>query len=107
MSLGWVIAGSIVQLHLGCLLFMLVAFSASGIGGREGPGRAHAALLNLCMIALPASALIGAGMVVYEYVRHAGSEAYWWYALPVAVTGCYLGYAITLGRRERCRLAVR
>lgn len=103
MSLGWVIAGSIVQLQMCVVLFMMVVLSASGIGDRHGPGRMHTAILNGCMVALPATALLSAVVVICLYFRDAGAIGYWWYALPLGATVLYMGYAVALAKRENPR----
>lgn len=105
MSLGWVIAGSIVQLQMCVVLFMMVVLSASGMGDRRGPGRMHTVILKGCMIALPATALLSAVVVICLYFRDAGATGYWWYALPPGAAVLYLGYAVGLAKRENPRAA--
>lgn len=100
MTLGWIIFGTIAQLMLGFFLFMLVVFSAAGIGNGGHLDRFQLTLLNLSMIVLPAVCILSAGVVLYLY-KHGGSAlSYWWYALPLAVTSLYLVYAISLSRQS-------
>jgi hypothetical protein len=100
MSSGWLIFGTIAQLMLAYLLFMVVVFSAAGMGRTANLGRLQLAVLNFLMYVLPALCVLSAGIVLYLY-KHAGSAAsYWWYALPLAATALYLVYAISLSSRS-------
>lgn len=99
MSLGGVITGTILQLMLGYFLFMLVVFSAGGIGGEVALGRWHARILTLAIFALPATCAVSAGIVLYAYVHGGSGASYEWYALPLALAVVYLVYALRLNRR--------
>ena len=48
-----------------------------------------AAGLLVGALALPASAVISAVVVIYLYNTDAGPLAYWWYALPAAAVALY------------------
>jgi hypothetical protein len=98
MSFGWTLIGTIAQLMLALFLFMVVVFSASGIANGASLGKFQMGVLNLSMYVLPALCVLSAIIVVYLH-RHGGSAmSYWWYAMPLAATGLYLAYAISLGR---------
>lgn len=98
MSLTWVIIGSIAQLMLAGFLFMLVAFSAGGIVNNGSIKPFQLAILNLFIYLLPASCLVSAGVVIYQY-RHGGdAQVYWWYLLPVIAAVIYLVFAIKLNK---------
>ncbi|OOG51111.1 hypothetical protein [Rhodanobacter sp. C01] len=100
MSLTWTILGTISQLLLAYLLFMVVVFSATGIGNDDPLGKLQLNILNLSMYVLPALCAASAGIVVYLH-RHGGSAAsYWWYAMPLVATVLYLVYALMLGNRS-------
>lgn len=72
MSPTWTILGTIFQLLLAYLLFMVVVFSAAGIGSGCQFGRFQLTVLNLSMYVLPAMCAVGVGIVVYLH-RHGGS----------------------------------
>lgn len=100
MSLTWTILGTIFQLLLAYFLFMVVVFSAAGIGNGAQLDKLQLNILNLSMYVLPAMCAVSAGIVVYLH-RHGGSAAcYWWYAMPLAATVLYLVYAVVLGHRS-------
>lgn len=107
MSLGRVIAGSIVQLQMCVVLFMVVVLFASGIGDRHGPGRMHMAILKAWMVALPGTALLSAVVVICLYFRDASATGYWWYVLPLGAAVLYIGYALGLARLEGRRVGHR
>lgn len=99
MTLGWTIFGTVAQLMLGFFLFMLVVFSASGIGNAGKLGRIELSILSLSMFALPATCAVSALAVLYLYWHGGGAASYWWYGFPLAVTALYLAYAICLSKR--------
>lgn len=99
MSFGWTLFGTITQLLLAYFLFMLVVFSAAGLANGSQLGKLQLGILNLSIYLLPLLCVLSAAIVVYLY-RHGGSAAsYEWYAMPLAATVLYLGYAIILGHR--------
>lgn len=99
MSFGWTLFGTIAQLLLAYFLFMVVVFSAAGIANGSQLGKLQLGILNLSIFLLPALCVLSAAIVVYLH-RHGGSAAsYGWYAMPLAATALYLGYAIILGHR--------
>ena len=63
MSSGWLIFGTIAQLMLAYLLFMVVVFSAAGMGRTANLGRLQLAVLNFSMYVLPALCVLSAGIV--------------------------------------------
>lgn len=99
MSLTWTILGTIFQLMLACFLFMVVVFSAAGIGNSTQLDRFQLNVLNLSMYVLPATCAVSAGIVVYLHGHGGSAASYWWYAMPLAATVLYLFYAIVLGHR--------
>jgi hypothetical protein len=84
---------------LGYFLFMVVVFSASGIGNAGKLGRIESAILNLSMFALPATCVVSALIVVYLYWRGGSAASYWWYGFPLAAAALYLTYATWLNNR--------
>ena len=99
MSLGWVIVGTIMQLQVCVCLFLMVVSSASSMGAHREPGRMHMAVLNACMLALPATAVLSAVVVIFLYFQDASSVGYLWYALPLVAAALYMGYVLGLARR--------
>ncbi|OOG55443.1 hypothetical protein [Rhodanobacter sp. C03] len=100
MSSGWLIFGTIAQLMLAYFLFMVVVFSAAGMGNTASLGRLQLAILNLSMYVLPALCVLSAGIVLYLYKHGASAASYWWYALPLAATALYLIYVISFSSRS-------
>ena len=89
MSLGWVIAGTFGELMLAMFLFMMAVFAGGGMANGNELSERQILLLDLSMLALPASAVISAVVVIYLYNTDAGPLAYWWYALPAAAVALY------------------
>lgn len=100
MSFAWTLLGTIGQLLLAYLLFMLVVFSAGGLGAGARLGRAERRVLNLSIYLLPALCVLSAGIVIGLYLRGGGAASYGWYALPLAGAVSYVAYAARLGRRS-------
>jgi hypothetical protein len=99
MSLPWIILGTIAQLMLALFLFMLVVFSGGGLVTGNKFSKIQMDILNLSMFVLPGACIVSVVVVWMLYWHGAGVSAYWWYALPLAATGAYLAYAISLGRQ--------
>jgi len=89
MSLGWVIAGTFGQLMLAFLLFMMAVFAGGGLANGNSLSERQILLLDLSMLALPASAVISAGVVIYQYATDGGPSSYWWYGLPAVAFALY------------------
>jgi len=101
MTFGWTLAGTIAQLLLAGLLFMLVVFSAGGMANRLALGKAQLAILNLSMFVLPAVCVLSGGIVLYLHTHGGGVCSYGWYLTPLASTSLYLLYAAALRRHGR------
>lgn len=99
MSLGWVIAGSVAEVTLAFFLFMLGAFAGGGIANGNNLSKFHMAVLDFSLLALPASCIISGGIVVYFYNTGGNAMAYWWYAVPLVLTGLYLGLAVRVPQK--------
>lgn len=98
MSLGWVIAGTIGQLMLAFLLFMMAVFAGGGMANGNSLSKRQILLLDLSMLALPASALLSAGVVICLYVTGAGPRSYGWYGLPAAAVALYALFVSSIKR---------
>lgn len=99
MSFVWTLVGTIAQFLLAGFLFMVVVFSASGLGNDGKLDKTQLDILNLSMYALPASCIVSA-LIVWYFYRHGGSAAcYGWYGLPWVATAVYIGYALHLSHR--------
>lgn len=99
MTLGWVIAGTIGQLMLGMICFLLVAFSAAGIANGSSLTKVQMAVLNIALYLLPISCFFSAGYVAYQYYCDATINAYSWYLLPIPFIILYFAYAIRLNAK--------
>jgi hypothetical protein len=99
MSLRWVILGTVLQLMRAYFLFMLVVFSAAGMGNESALSKVQTDILNFSMYALPATCLVSAGIVFSLYKNGGGSSSYWWHGLPWVAMAVYLVYAINLNNR--------
>jgi hypothetical protein len=100
MTLGWVIAGTIAQLMLGIMSFLLVAFSAAGIANGKTLNKLQMASLNIALYVLPASCFFSAGFVAWRYYQDVTTSAYSWYLMPAPFIGLYLVYAIRLNSKN-------
>ena len=100
MTFGWTLLGTIGQLMLAFVLFMLVAFSAGGLGAGARLGHAELRILNLAIYLLPALCVLSAGIVIGLYLRGGGAASYGWYAMPLAAAALYVAYVVVLGARS-------
>jgi hypothetical protein len=98
MTVGWTLAGSLAQLMLALFLFMMVVFSAAGIGNGVVLGKLQLAIFNLWVFVLPALCVVSAGVVVYLHMHGAGASSYWWYAMPLAAAAVYFAYAVACAK---------
>ncbi|HET7930857.1 MAG TPA: hypothetical protein VFL63_05670 [Rhodanobacteraceae bacterium] len=101
MSLAWTVLGTIGQLLLAYLLFMLVAFSGGGLVSGTSLGKRQRRILDLALFVLPGLCVASAIIVIGLQVGGAGAGAYGWYALPLAATAAYIAYVVKLARRTR------
>lgn len=100
MTFGWILLGTLGQLMLALFLFMLVAFSAGGLGAGARLGKTELRILNLSIYLLPALCVLSAAIVVGLYLRGGSAASYGWYALPLVGAALYIAYAVRLGRRS-------
>ncbi|HET6805297.1 MAG TPA: hypothetical protein VFH59_07660 [Frateuria sp.] len=98
MTMGWTLAGTFTQLMLAGFLFMMVVFSASGIGNGVVLGRLQLAIFNASVFVLPALCVLSAGIVVYLHLHGGGASSYAWYAMPLGAMAVYLVYAVAVAR---------
>lgn len=98
MSFVWTLLGTIAQLMLAYLLFMLVVFSAGGLANGVALGKFQLGILNLSIFLLPALCLLSACIVIYLHLRAGGAASYAWYAMPLVATVLYVAYVTWLGR---------
>lgn len=101
MTIGWTVAGTVGQLMLAMFLFMMVVFSAAGIGNGVPLGKVQTAIFNLSVFAVPATCVLSAGIVVYLHLHGGGASSYWWHAMPFGVAAIYFVYAIICARVAR------
>jgi hypothetical protein len=104
--MGWTLAGTLAQLMLAFFLFMMVVFSAAGIGNGVVLGKVQYAIFNLWLFALPALCVVSAGVVVYLHMHGAGASSYWWYAMPLAAAAMYFAYAVACAKSGVSRYAM-
>ena len=89
MTLGWVIAGTIGQVLLAYMLFLLGVFGFSAVGNTHRPTPFDFSVLNSALYAAPASCLISAVIVIGLYRSGAGEISYLWYAVPILLFASY------------------
>lgn len=100
MSFAWTLLGTIGQLVLAYLLFMLVAFSAGGLVNGARLGKVELRVLNLSIYLLPAMCVLSAGIVIGLHLLGGGVASYGWYVLPLAGMLLYVAYTTMLSRRR-------
>lgn len=98
MTIGWTVAGTVGQLMLAMFLFMMVVFSAAGIGNGVPLSKVQTAIFNLSVFAVPATCVLSAGIVVYLHMHGGGASSYWWYAMPFGAAAIYLVYAVACAK---------
>ncbi|MEJ2631656.1 MAG: hypothetical protein P8011_11185 [Acidihalobacter sp.] len=96
MSLLWVIFGSLVQLTLAAMFFMLVVFSSAGIANCRTLTHMQSKVLDWSIYALPLSCVLSAVLMIILYWNGSSAIAYWWYALPAVAITAYLIFALML-----------
>lgn len=99
MSFAWTLLGTIGQLVLAYLLFMLVAFSAGGLVNGVRLGKVELRVLNLSIYLLPAMCVLSAGIVLGLHLLGGGVASYGWYVLPLVGMLLYVAYTAMLSRR--------
>jgi len=92
MTLGWVIAGSIGQVLLAYMLFMLVVFGFSAVGNNQRLTSFDESVLNSAFYSVPASCIFCAIVVIVLYRAGSGKLAYLWYLAPIFLFSGYLLY---------------
>lgn len=96
MSLGWVITGTIGELLLACMLFMIVGFSGASLDNQNNLSQFQSNIIDFAIYALPATCVLCACIVLYFYKNSAGASAYWWYGAPLVPATLYIIFAIKL-----------
>jgi len=96
MTLFWVIAGSVLQLFLALMLFMLAIFAGGGYVNKGELTTFQVSVLNFAIIALPSLCIIAGGIVIYQYLNNGSASSYWWHCLPVIGTTLYIIYGNSL-----------
>lgn len=99
MSIIWVVVGTIGQLMLGVMLFMLAVFGGGGMANGRSLDKIWISILDLAMFALPLSCLVAASMVIYLFRTGSGSWAYCWYAAPLGLAVLYFFFLNFLSRQ--------
>lgn len=104
MTLGWVIAGTILMLALSSFLGLGAIFGGAGyVNSRDCSGyhfsRFENRLLTSAIFVLPLSCWLPAGLVIYQYAHDGSSRSYLWYLLPFITVLFYL-IALLLGRNN-------
>ncbi|PCM44924.1 hypothetical protein [Marinobacter sp. ANT_B65] len=92
MTLGWVIAGSIGQVLLAYMLFLLVVFGFSAVDTSHRPASIDDSVLTSAIYSVPASCILSAVVVMGLYRMGAGKLAYLWYMAPIFLFCGYLLY---------------
>lgn len=96
MSLMWVVLGTIFQLFLSVMLFMLSVFAGGGVANGDSLSPIALIFLNVSMLILPGACFLSSGIVIYQYMHGGSSISFWWYAMPLVVAGIYMAIAVKL-----------
>ena len=100
MSWGWTLLGTVGQMMLALVLFMLAAFSGGGLASGRALRRGQLRVLDGALFALPGVCGLSAIVVLFLQWAGGGAWAYAWHALPLAATVLYLAYVGRLARRH-------
>lgn len=92
MTLGWVVVGTIGQVLLAYMLFMLVVFGFSAVGNTHRPTPLDFSVLDSAMYSVPASCIVSAVVLIVLYRMGAGKFAYLWHLVPFILFSGYLVY---------------
>ncbi|PSF04538.1 hypothetical protein C7H09_19345 [Marinobacter fuscus] len=93
MSPGLVFAGTLGQITLAYLLFMVAVFGFSAVSNTHRPTPLDSRILDSAFYILPGSCLLSAVAVIGLYWAGASSRAYLWYTAPVILFLIYCIYA--------------
>ena len=106
MTLEWVIAGTVAQLGYASYIFMVVAFTAAGIGNCSKLTRTQNIILMMSLYGLPLSALLAAAAVGLLFYHGEQSRQYYWiYVLPIVLGLAYIVYVVRLSNRSSSKTA--
>lgn len=101
MSFGWTLTGTIFQLVLAYMLFMLVAFSGGGLVSGRSFSKLQIGVLDLSIYLLPALCVLSACIVIYLHWHGGGAMSYAWYAMPLVATALYVAYVTVLSHHSQ------
>lgn len=101
MTMGWTLLGTLGQLTLGYVLFMLVAFSAGGLATGNQLRPTQMKVLDLSLFALPGACALSAVIVLGLHWAGGSARSYGWYLLPLSATAWYFAYFNALVRQMR------
>ncbi|WP_374356615.1 hypothetical protein [Chitinimonas sp.] len=100
MSLIGVMVACLLACGLSACLFMALAFLGGGLVNGRTLSRLDSAILTGATIAVPASALVGAAMVVRAYWLGASAWNYLWLATPLCGFALLLAYVYGIMLRK-------
>lgn len=92
MTLGWVVAGTIGQVLLAYMLFLLGVFGFSAVGNVNRLTPFDSSVLTSALYTVPASCVLSAVVVIGLYHSGSGEMAYLWYAAPILLFSAYCLY---------------
>lgn len=92
MSFGWTLTGTIFELVLAYLLFMLAAFAGGGFASGGSLSKRQLGILDLALFLLPGLCLFSACVVIVLHWFGGSTASYAWYALPLLATAIYMAY---------------
>lgn len=101
MSIGWTLLGTLGQLILGYVLFMLVAFSGGGLVSNCRVRPAQIKILDWSLFALPGSCALSAVIVLCLHWSGGSARSYAWYALPLVAAVLYFSYLNVVAKQTR------
>jgi hypothetical protein len=100
MSLGWVVAGTIMQLVLGFFMLLITIFAGAGISNGRKLSKFQTDVLTYSIYALPAICFISACIVIYLYYHDASALSYWWHVVSPIVAVAYFAFAVKLNKTK-------
>jgi hypothetical protein len=103
MSPGWTLLGTLGQLMLAYLLFMLAVFTGGGLASGHRFSVFQVKILDLSMFVLPGTCGLSALIVCFLHWQGCSAWSYGWYALPLAAAAAYRCFVNAMVRKVRHR----
>jgi hypothetical protein len=99
MTLLWTTLGSLAQLALAGILFVMSIFIGGSLANSNTLGPQASRIVDLALFVLPALCVLSGVIVLILHLRGGRAMGYCWYLLPVVAAIAYLIFAIRLAPR--------